>query len=165
MVGKKIVAEDIANWFIAKANQEVEHKKSKANSEVEYPEGISHLKLQKILYFSQAAHLALKDNVLFEDKIEAWDFGPVVVNVYHKFKGRGNLPIDKPTNQKYSQNIDEDTADFLEQMWQIFGEFSATRLVNITHKHRPWMDAYKKDKKEIYPEVMKSYYKNVFREA
>ena len=47
---------------------------------------ISNLKLQKLLYFIQAAFLVEKGHACFPDEIEAWDFGPVVPAVYYKYK-------------------------------------------------------------------------------
>ena len=47
---------------------------------------ISNLKLQKILYFVQAEFLVNTGKPCFSEEIEAWDFGPVVPEVYHEFK-------------------------------------------------------------------------------
>ena len=46
----------------------------------EHDYGISNLKLQKVLYFIQAYFLTKKKDhtPCFDEKIEAWDFGPVV---------------------------------------------------------------------------------------
>ena len=44
--------------------------------------GISNLKLQKILYFVQAYFLIETGSPCFKEKIEAWDFGPVVPKAY-----------------------------------------------------------------------------------
>ena len=48
--------------------------------------GISNLKLQKLLYYAQAWHLALYGEPLFRDRIEAWVHGPVVPPVFGAFK-------------------------------------------------------------------------------
>ncbi|HUZ03805.1 MAG TPA: type II toxin-antitoxin system antitoxin SocA domain-containing protein, partial [Acidobacteriaceae bacterium] len=61
---KHTSASDIAKYFIASFQ-----KKNKA---------ISNLKLQKLLYYAQAWHLALYGSPLFSDSIEAWVHGPVV---------------------------------------------------------------------------------------
>lgn len=56
----------------------------------DYP--ISNLQLQKILYYIQKDFLKL-DMEAFSDEIEAWQFGPVVPEVYYYFCGFGSLPI------------------------------------------------------------------------
>lgn len=53
---------------------------------------ISNLQLQKILYFIQKAFLK-QGKRAFSDEMEAWQFGPVVPNVYYKFCGSGSMPI------------------------------------------------------------------------
>lgn len=53
---------------------------------------ISNLHLQKILYYIQKNFL-INDNIAFYDEIEAWQFGPVVPNVYYYFCGFGAMPI------------------------------------------------------------------------
>ncbi len=146
---------DIANWFIVKANSE------KLDGQIS--EGISNLKLQKILYFAQAAHLALySKKPLFEDEICAWKLGPVVESIYHQFKSANNNPIAKPTSNDY-QKIDQEKIAFLDNVWSIFGKFSAARLVQLSHEHKPWIDAFNSNSETITKQSMYDYYKSVFQ--
>ena len=46
------------------------------------PDRLSHLRLQKLLYYTQGWSLALRDKALFKDRIEAWAHGPVVKKLY-----------------------------------------------------------------------------------
>lgn len=46
---------------------------------------ISNLKVQKMLYYVQGYHLALYDDRFFNEEIMAWQYGPVVPDVYHYF--------------------------------------------------------------------------------
>lgn len=55
---------------------------------------VSNLQLQKILYYIQKEYLK-RDLLAFSDEIEAWQFGPVVPNVYYYFCGYGAMAIDK----------------------------------------------------------------------
>ena len=50
---------------------------------------ISNLQLQKILYYVQKTFLQ-NDMLAFSDEIEAWQFGPVVREVYNKYCGFGS---------------------------------------------------------------------------
>ncbi|MDD7741204.1 MAG: DUF4065 domain-containing protein, partial [Campylobacteraceae bacterium] len=47
---------------------------------------VSHLKIQKMLYFCQGYYLGLYNKALFDEKIEAWQHGPVIPSVYNFFK-------------------------------------------------------------------------------
>ncbi len=75
----------IANYII-----EYEHSQNRR---------ISNLKLQKLLYFVQAQFFRIIGVPCFNDKIEAWSFGPVVVNVYHAYKFYGGMDITKLRNR------------------------------------------------------------------
>ena len=60
--------------------------------------GISNLKLQKILYFIQAAFIVYKGKQCFNAPIEAWDFGPIVPIAYREFKMYGCADIPPITS-------------------------------------------------------------------
>jgi len=148
---------DVANWYVVKANSEQLGNNTS--------EGVSNLKLQKILYFAQAAHLALNNKKpLFDDDIYAWEFGPVVEDVYKSFKLSKNKPIEKPTNGDYKK-ISEDVTVFLENVWDVFGKFSAAKLVQMSHDHKPWKEAYASDNKIITKGAMYDYYKSAFQQV
>jgi uncharacterized phage-associated protein len=139
-------AENVANFLIYLASQE--------NKEEER-EGISNLKLQKVLYFAQAYYLAKLGRPIFIEELEAWQFGPVVPEVYRKFKHYGNKPIifedDKST-------ISEEDREVLKMVWDEFGGYSASRLVDIVHSHAPWKEASISVDKIISQKTIKDYY-------
>lgn len=103
---------------------------------------VSNLKLQKILYFIQAEFLTTKGIPCFSDRIEAWDFGPVVPAVYHEYKhfGSSNIieEIDEiPTISTIDQGLINGKIEECNQ-------YSASQLVDFTHHQTPWLKAYKK---------------------
>ena len=93
----KYSALDIATWFIYKTNSEV---KEHSNDDDIY-EGITHLKLQKLLYYAQGISLALLDEALFKEKILTWPHGPVVNEVYDVYKdyGKRDIPTKSTTTK------------------------------------------------------------------
>lgn len=60
---------------------------------------ITNLQLQKILYFLQRYYLQKERDPLFFNEIQAWQFGPVVPDVYYKYCVFGAMPINR-TNTK-----------------------------------------------------------------
>ena len=54
---------------------------------------ISNLQLQKILYYLQVYFIQHEGIPLFEDEIEAWQFGPVIPEVYYEYCGFGGFEI------------------------------------------------------------------------
>lgn len=106
-------------------------------------------KLQKILYYAYSWTLALLNETvddlsfrLFDDKFEAWVHGPVVPRIYHKYKDYGWDDIPKINNYNRS-DFSGDVLDVLEQVWTVYGGFSANELESITHKEDPWIIARK----------------------
>ena len=66
-------------------------------------ESMSNLKLQKILYYIQAAFLVEKNRQCFKEAIIAWEFGPVIPEVYQKYKIYGRKGIPEQENRKILQ--------------------------------------------------------------
>ena len=102
----------------------------------EYGDFLSNLKVQKLLYYAQGLHLALYQKPLFEEKIVAWQYGPVVEEVYHAFKNyQGAIPTPDNIDNAY---LSEQEFDLLKEVYDVFGQFSATKLVEMTHDESPW---------------------------
>ena len=135
--------------------------------------GITNLKLQKILYFTQAYFLLAKHEVCFNDRIEAWNFGPVVPAAYREYKmfGSSNIPrityfIEKEKNiwdSKVKPYFDDVMSDDDKGLSEIvvdkFADYSAADLVKITHRQKPWIDAYVPNRNnEIKPAAIEEYF-------
>ena len=121
---------------------------------------VDNLKLQKLLYYSQGVHLVLYNKTpLFEDEIEAWDYGPVVPSVYHEYKKYG-FDIIPSTDEDTNLSMEEMST--INQVLQYFGEMSGVALLNQTHYESPWKDAYKNRKSDniITKESIYNYLKN-----
>ena len=123
---------------------------------------ISNLKLQKLLYYAQAWYLALYDNELFNEEIEAWVHGPVVYSVYNRFKDyKWNNITEQPANPNLSVGIRK----HLVEIMRVFGGFSARQLEQMTHREDPWKKARKNlpldepSRNIIDTKNMKEYYK------
>ncbi len=130
-------------------------------------EPITNIKLQKLLYYCFAWYLVEKENneVLFVDKIEAWQYGPVVPNVYHEFKdfGADNISFEEEKLAARLQGVEfnETEAEVIEQTFFAYAHLSATKLVDLTHQETPWIKAFGKkglENKEIDAEVIYNYF-------
>lgn len=131
-------------------------------------ETISNLKLQKILYYLQGYFLAYFDKPLFKDKIVAWAYGPVVPNVYNKYKKYSNdsLPIHEITREEYNMfinNFNKNELELMQQVFETYIDYSAYNLVEMTHSETPWNSALVDGKatgKEIDDNIIKSFFKS-----
>lgn len=121
-------------------------------------QSISNLKLQKILYFIQAEFLVRTEKVCFSEKIEAWDFGPVVPVVYHRYKvyGSANIPCFRARSDRKILKRD---MDIMDDIIDASAQYSASKLVEITHSQIPWNSAYNSCNKIITPESIRDYFK------
>ena len=127
---------------------------------------ISNLRLQKLLYFIQAYYLAFTEEgkPCFDAEIQAWDFGPVVPEVYHEYKhfGSGTIPVvgcyivndeDDIWSAKVVEFDDEviptEDREIIESVVDVFSDYSTTGLVELTHNQRPWKQAYVKSRNRV----------------
>lgn len=102
-------------------------------------ESMSHKKLQKLCYFAQAWFLANYGCPLIPNRFEAWVHGPVSPDLYSRYRDWGWEYIPQ-----YEDDIKLDnpqTANFLEKVYDVYGEYSADQLEMITHKEEPWIKA------------------------
>lgn len=107
---------------------------------------LSNMKLQKLCYYAQGLVSAMRGGEpLFREALAAWDHGPVVPGLYHKYKGHGSQPIPVVTDFDSSQ-IDQSDREVLDDIYEFYGQYSPWRLRNMTHEEKPWIDAYNGNK-------------------
>ena len=135
------------------------------------PQGISPLKLQKLLYYTQAWHLALYDTPFFEGDFEAWVHGPVNPEIYKRFAEEYGMytPISTQSKgYKFSNQPcinDEKSRDFLNEILDVYGGFTGDQLEHLTHMELPWKSArrgltdYERSTNKIDPNCMRDYYR------
>jgi uncharacterized phage-associated protein len=101
--------------------------------------GMSNLKLQKLIYYAQGYHLAMFDEPLFPEAIEAWPHGPVCPEIYHQYKHNGRGPIEDAVAVT-PDAFQAPQIDLLEEVYEVFGQFSAWKLRDMTHEESPWKE-------------------------
>lgn len=120
-------------------------------------DGISNLKLQKLAYYAQGFYSAIFDKPLFTDQISAWAHGPVVSTLYHEYKQYGSNRIPVSSNfDKASLSTDE--FELIEEVFEVFGQYSAWKLRNMTHEEAPWLN-HENDADEIPLQEITEYFK------
>jgi uncharacterized phage-associated protein len=127
--------------------------------------GMSAMKLQKLVYYSQAWTLVWTDNALFSEEIEAWADGPVVRKLYHKH--RGHFRVEKGFFGGDPAILDVDKRNAVDKVLAFYGEKDAQWLSNLTHLERPWVKAREglmpgdRGRNIISKESMLSYYSSL----
>lgn len=107
--------------------------------------GISPLKLQKLLYYVQAWHLALYDKTFFDGKFQAWIHGPVNRAIYDRFAEQYSLytPIYPKDLRDFSEehHFTQEECEFLNAVLNAYAGFSGDQLEELTHREQPWIEA------------------------
>jgi uncharacterized phage-associated protein len=144
--------------MVYRANDIAKHILALSNPEV--GDLISNLKLQKLLYYAQGFHLALYDQPLFSEDIYAWQYGPVVPEVYHEYKALGADVIPAP--EVVDVQVDSKVIDLIEEVYEVYGQFSALKLMDMTHNETPWKNT--PINGIISHELMQAYFKPLVKE-
>lgn len=113
-----------------------------------YP--VSNLQLQKILYYVQKKFLE-HDLKAFDDKIEAWQIGPVVPAVYNRYCGFGSFPIE----MHYAEQLSEEYRVVINNIVKQKRTLRPWDMVNDVHAEgKAWSLIYNNGKgdKMIIPE-------------
>jgi uncharacterized phage-associated protein len=106
----------------------------------EHGDVLTNLKLQKLVYYAQAWYLALHGKPLFSERIEAWVHGPVVPPLYVRLKQFGWNAI---TLEPACPNFTNGTRKHLEEVFTVYGQYTAWDLERMTHQETPWRNARK----------------------
>jgi uncharacterized phage-associated protein len=140
---------------------------------------LTQIEIQKLVYFSHGWHLALKDETLIPDQIEAWTYGPVVRRLYDAFKKFGSSIITEravdwrmspqgkfsscfPAIQSSSLEDDAYARAVIRSVWGKYGLIPPFKLVEITHLDgSPWQQARARGDTYIPNDEIKTYFKGI----
>jgi len=151
----KISAVDLSKYILAKLGS------------------MSHLKLQKLIYYVEAYHLAYFEESIIEEDFEAWVHGPVVREVWDNYKNFDSplfdsLELSKDEARKIIKKIEsiltEDQLDLINDVFRALGEKSSYELERLTHEEKPWREARnglpgdKNSSNKISKDTMKNFY-------
>jgi uncharacterized phage-associated protein len=102
-------------------------------------ESVDHLKLQKLVYYVQAWHLALFGEPLFTGEIQAWIHGPVQPQLYSRFKEWRWRPI--VLEDLKCPDLPKEVCDHIDEVLSVYAGFSGDELESIVHQEEPWLKA------------------------
>lgn len=122
---------------------------------------MSAMKLQKLVYYSQAWSLVWDEKPLFRAQIQAWANGPVIRALYDEHKGKFSVSNWPKGNHRKVKGEEKTTID---SVLKFYGDKSGHWLSELTHKEHPWRDARKglsedqRSEREITLAAMSEYY-------
>ena len=98
---------------------------------------MSAMKLQKLVYYSQAWSLVWDDRPIFENRLEAWANGPVSPDLYQAHKGSFLVTAESMAGD--SGNLDKVATETIDVVLAFYGDKSAQWLSDLTHSENPWI--------------------------
>lgn len=103
--------------------------------------GVSTMKLQKLVFYSQAYSLSVFDEPLFPDDFEAWANGPVCPQLFRAHKGlfvvgKGDLRVES-----HPDKVAGKQAISVNHVLSALGQLNGQQLNRLTHAEKPWLDA------------------------
>ena len=119
-------ARQIANWFIKRAKTE--------------NQTLTIMSLLKLCFLSQEKYLEKFNQPLFENKIEIWNFGPVIPDVYESLRLQGIRPTEPIYG--YPANVSRKEIEFLEEIYKRYSVKQPSKLE--IRNSGPWVVTKKK---------------------
>lgn len=99
---------------------------------------ITAMKLQKLVYYSQAWSLVWDEEPLFDERIEAWANGPVIPELFDKH--RGIFKVNEwPHGDSAALNRTE--KETIKGVLGFYGNRTSQWLSDLSHREQPWIIA------------------------
>lgn len=125
-------------------------------------QSLTPMQLMKLVYIAHGWSLGLRNVDLFRNRIEAWQYGPVMPDLYHATKrfGRNPIPLDL-VGEPYPLPVSPEDADFLTDVYNKYGHLNGIQLSYLTHQSgTPWDCVYRPgvSQIEIPDELIRRHY-------
>jgi uncharacterized phage-associated protein len=117
------------------------------------------MKLQKLVYYSQAWSIVWDDDELFPEDIEAWKHGPVVKRLWDEHRGQFRVHSIPKGNVEH---LTKDQMETVDVVLEFYGDKSAQWLSDLTHLEDPWKNAWAEGSSTVITkEALAEYYSSI----
>jgi uncharacterized phage-associated protein len=136
---------------------------------------ITNLSLNKIIYFVNGTNYKFTDEDLIQDRFEAWDYGPVIKEIYHQFKIHGDKKITTRatsidfttgTTEIVKSELSGEELDRILPVIDFFSRVPSGKLVDWSHMEgSPWYEVWNHPGRlnigmKIRSESMRAYFRS-----
>lgn len=116
---------------------------------------VSNLRLQKLLYFVQGWSYVVKREPLIKENFYAWQYGPVIPEVYFEYNGYVGTPIRMTYNDIIISDLDKEIINYILRLLKQYNDWV---LVSLSHEEGgPW-DKHKHNRSIIPKNEIKGYF-------
>ena len=123
------------------------------------------MQLMKLVYIAHGWSLGMRNIDLFQNRIEAWQYGPVIPDLYHATKQFGRRPIPfEMVGDAATVSVSPADNDFLVDVFEKYGHLSGPQLSYLTHQSgTPWERVYQAGSRgiEIPDLLIQEHYKDM----
>jgi uncharacterized phage-associated protein len=100
------------------------------------------LQVMKLAYMAHGWHMATHGDPLVNEQVQAWQYGPVLPDLYRALKHFGSGAVDPSWLSRMLFDRTEPTdaeASSIKSIFDVYGRYSGPALSNLTHKPgSPW---------------------------
>lgn len=121
---------DVANFILGLADQN--------------GDSLTPMQLLKLTYIAHGWFYGIHGKPLISDPVEAWQYGPVIPNLYSAIRDYRGAAITGRISRWRADELDDEEKDIVKQVYNVYGKYTGPQLSNMTHAAgTPWALTYK----------------------
>ena len=121
--------------------------------------------LNKLVVIAQGWMLAMHGRTLYRERIEAWEYGPIVPGVYRRFRRHGNDPMDTG-GRRHDGRFDAERLALMEEVVEKYGVLTGLEAASLTSQEgTPWRRAREAGYRYVPTSMMMAHYRDLMASA
>lgn len=125
---------------------------------------LTNMKVQKLTYIAYGYWLGFTNYQLFQEAVEAWQYGPVIRELYYQLAHYGANLIQQPLLSRNPIPENSDAYRLIETVYDRYKDLTAGQLSWLTHQNdTPWSNTWNlmgNRKGIIAPDTIRDYYRD-----
>ncbi len=104
---------------------------------------LTNMQLQKLVYIAHGYALAILNQPLIKQSVQAWRYGPVIPDLYHALNQYGAGVVSQPIALLSREQLSETERTLVAKVETAYGRFTGPQLSTMTHQEdTPWRQVY-----------------------
>lgn len=131
--------------------------------------GLTPMQILKLVYIAHGWSLGIHGRPLIKERVEAWQYGPVIPDLYRAMKGFGGGYVTGPlpVMDAFPERLTASEQQLVEDVYRLYGHMTGPQLSRITHAdNTPWAQTYEPgwNSSVISPDLIADHYARLSRE-